>query len=299
MPYTSVHLDSTIEINDIVTIHYFEYNTEFTFSGESHNFWEFLCVDKGIVEVEAAGRPYTLERGDILFHKPNEFHRLAASRHAAPNLVVISFYCNSPAMDFFRDKQMSIIDEERRMLALIIQEAQHTFLEPLNNPYQTQMHKNPDRAVTGEQMIKLLLELFLLSLIRRSLKNQITPKKQETIRRKTDEEVYKRVVEYMQDHLASTLTLDQISKDMLIGKTHLQQLIRKYHSCGAIALFSKMKIDEAKQLIRNNKMNFTEIADALGYSSIHYFSRQFKNLTGMTPSEYSSSIKGLAEKKTM
>ena len=43
-------------------------------------------------------------------------------------------------------------------------------------------------------------------------------------------------------------------------------------------------------------MNFTQISETLGYSSIHYFSRQFKKLTNMTPSEYASSIKALSEK---
>ena len=56
-----------------------------------------------------------------------------------------------------------------------------------------------------------------------------------------------------------------------------------------------MKIDFAKQLIRENDMNFTQISDFLGYSSIHYFSRQFKRSTGMTPSEYVSSIRALAD----
>ncbi|HJB28450.1 MAG TPA: AraC family transcriptional regulator, partial [Candidatus Blautia faecavium] len=42
-------------------------------------------------------------------------------------------------------------------------------------------------------------------------------------------------------------------------------------------------------------MNFTQISEYLGYSSIHYFSRQFKKISGMTPSEYSSSIKALSE----
>lgn len=299
MSYTSVHLDTAIEIHDIVTIHYFEYNNTFTFSGESHDFWEFLCVDKGIAEAEADGRRFTLERGDILFHKPNEFHRLAANRHIAPNLVVISFICNSPAMDFFRDRQFSIDDEERKMLAQIIQEAQHVFLEPLNNSLQTQMRKNPDRSPIGEQLIKLYLELFLLHLMRRYAVTVPKVSMQETVRRKNDEELYNKLVEYMHQNITQNLTLEQIAKDMLIGRSHLQQLIRKYHNCGAIALFSKLKIDEAKQLIRNNQLNFTEIADTLGYSSIHYFSRQFKKLTGMTPSEYSSSIKGLSEKTTV
>lgn len=58
-----------------------------------------------------------------------------------------------------------------------------------------------------------------------------------------------------------------------------------------------MKIEFAKQLIREDQMNFTQISDFLGYSSIHYFSRQFKKITGMTPSEYSSSIKALSEQR--
>ncbi len=57
-----------------------------------------------------------------------------------------------------------------------------------------------------------------------------------------------------------------------------------------------MKIDAAKQLIRTEQMNFTQISEKLGYSSIHYFSRQFKKVTGMTPSEYASSIKAMADR---
>ena len=48
-------------------------------------------------------------------------------------------------------------------------------------------------------------------------------------------------------------------------------------------------------MIRSGQMNFTQISEYLGYSSIHYFSRQFKRSTGMTPSEYVSSIRALAD----
>ena len=57
-----------------------------------------------------------------------------------------------------------------------------------------------------------------------------------------------------------------------------------------------MKFSFAKQLIRENDMNFTLISEFLGYSSIHYFSRQFKKICGMTPSEYASSIKAISER---
>ncbi|MEG2842596.1 MAG: AraC family transcriptional regulator, partial [Ruthenibacterium sp.] len=48
--------------------------------------------------------------------------------------------------------------------------------------------------------------------------------------------------------------------------------------------------------IREGSHNFTEIASMLGYNSIHYFSRHFKKVTGMTPSEYASSVKVLSTK---
>jgi len=63
-----------------------------------------------------------------------------------------------------------------------------------------------------------------------------------------------------------------------------------------IDFFSHMKINFARRLIRENDMNFTQISEFLGYSSIHYFSRQFKKLCGMTPTEYALSIKAISER---
>ena len=60
-------------------------------------------------------------------------------------------------------------------------------------------------------------------------------------------------------------------------------------------IFANPQSEVAKELIRTNHMNFTQISAHLGYTSIHYFSRQFKKIVGMTPSEYASSVKAIAE----
>ena len=52
-----------------------------------------------------------------------------------------------------------------------------------------------------------------------------------------------------------------------------------------------MKIDEAKKLISMKKYSVTEITSMLGFTSVHYFSRLFKQITDMTPTEYARSIK--------
>ena len=99
----------------------------------------------------------------------------------------------------------------------------------------------------------------------------------------------------MENNLDCQLTIEKICQDNLIGRSILQMLFRDYANSGVIDYFSKMKIDTAKQLIRNRHLNVTQIADALGYTSIHYFTRQFKKISGMTPTEYSASIKAMAE----
>ena len=198
-------------------------------------------------------------------------------------------------MDFFQDKLLSIDNFERGLLAQIILEARNVFSDPLDDPMLKQMHKREVIPPGAEQLISLNLELLLLHLLRRYSLPMDLPVAKETIRQKNSDELYHRVVEYLALHLNEQLTLDDIAKGTLTGKSQLQHLIREQKGCGVIELFCRMKIDQAKLLIRENSLNFTEIANTLGYSSIHYFSRQFKKITGMTPSEYSGSIKKMIE----
>lgn len=101
----------------------------------------------------------------------------------------------------------------------------------------------------------------------------------------------------MEEHINEQLTIDKICRNTLVSRSRLQKLFQEIHGCGVMEFFTWMKIDTAKELIRSNQLNFTQISDRLGYTSIHYFSRQFKKITHMNPSEYASSIRLLSEKE--
>ena len=51
-----------------------------------------------------------------------------------------------------------------------------------------------------------------------------------------------------------------------------------------------IKLQKSKELIRENQYTISEIADMLGFSSIHYFSRLFKKYFDLSPSEYAKEI---------
>ena len=298
MAYKSVVLEDSITINRVISVHYFQYMSDFSFPGESHDFWELVCVDRGEIDALAGERRLTLKKGNILFHKPNEFHNVLTNGKVSPSLVVIGFVCHSPAIKSFEDQLMSVQDTEKELLAQIIVEARNTFSGRLDDPYQEELIFNSEPLTFGSaQLISHYLEQLIIHLYRRYFSYSLPVRSSRFLAEASSgNDTYNRIVRYMEEHLGERMTIDRICRDNLVGRSQLQKLFRDTKGCGVIEFFSMMKIHTAKQMIRDNQLNFTQIADRLGYSSIHYFSRQFKQITTMTPSEYATSIRLLSEK---
>ena len=298
MAYKSVVLEDSVTINRIISVHYFQYMSDFSFPGESHDFWELVCVDRGEIDALAGDRRLTLKKGNILFHKPNEFHNVLTNGKVSPSLVVIGFECHSPAIKSFEDQLMSVQDTEKELLAQIIVEARNTFSGRLDDPYQEELIFNSEPLTFGSaQLISHYLEQLMIHLYRRYFSYSLPVRSSRFLAAASSgNDTYNRIVRYMEEHLGERMTIDRICRDNLVGRSQLQKLFRDTKGCGVIEFFSMMKIDTAKQMIRDNQLNFTQIADRLGYNSIHYFSRQFKQITTMTPSEYATSIRLLSEK---
>ena len=298
MAYKSVVLEDSVTINRIISVHYFQYMSDFSFPGESHDFWELVCVDRGEIDALAGDRRLTLKKGKILLHKPNEFHNVLTNGKVSPSLVVIGFECHSPAIKSFEDQLMSVQDTEKELMAQIIVEARNTFSGRLDDPYQEELIFNSEPLTFGSaQLISHYLEQLMIHLYRRYFSYSLPVRSSRFLAEASSgNDTYNRIVRYMEEHLGERMTIDRICRDNLVGRSQLQKLFRDTKGCGVIEFFSMMKIDTAKQMIRDNQLNFTQIADRLGYNSIHYFSRQFKQITTMTPSEYATSIRLLSEK---
>lgn len=286
--YLGLRPEKPIVVRDIVTVHYFEYASNFVFPGEEHDFWEFLYVDKGRIEVTAGDRSCVLKKGETVFHKPREFHRLKADGVVAPNLVVVSFHCDSPAMSFFEGRVLTFSDRQLSLLGAILDEARTAFSSDLSDPNLRFLTRSASAPFGAEQIIVSDLELLLVSLVRAGAgESRVTS----AIHIRSRQDTFDAVSDYLNRNVGRRLTLEDICRENLCGCSMLQKIFREKTGGGVMEYFGKMKIDCAKQEIREGTKNFTQIAADLGYSSIHYFSRHFKKLTGMTPSEYASSVK--------
>lgn len=299
MTYISTSLNKEIEISELIVIHYFEYMKGFVFHGESHDFWEFLYVDKGCVLVQADDLTYQLNSGSIIFHQPNEFHAIKSLGDKAPNLVAISFRTLSPAMDFFIHKQFILTQQERSLISQIILEAKNAFSTPLHIPSVLQVIPALDAPFGAQQLISLYLELFFITLRRRDMPMEQNILYPDAIspgaKKPLDSDRLDKILQYMEYHICEQLTIAQICKEFSLSRSALQALFHREKHCGAIEYFNGRKLELAREIMREGTMNLTEIAHFLSYSSLQHFSKQFKKATGMSPLEYSTSVKGISQ----
>jgi AraC-like DNA-binding protein len=277
-------------VDALVSVHYFEHAKDYVFEGEKHNFWELVYVDKGCVEVIADDQGFELEQGQILFHKPNEFHNLYANGTVAPNLVVVSFVCRSPAMSFFENRIAYLSARQRDLLARVVEEGKRAFSSPLGDPYTLELTRAEDVPFAAEQLLGLSLEALLIDMIRNATLVSGNTKPSSSIKKRSDNDLVNRIIHYMEEHLNERLSFSTICQYSAQSATNLKTIFKAVTGQGVMEYYRGLKIRQAKILLRESDGNITQIADDLGYTSVQYFSRHFKQATGMTPREYTLSV---------
>jgi AraC-like DNA-binding protein len=75
-----------------------------------------------------------------------------------------------------------------------------------------------------------------------------------------------------------------------VSTSHLNYLFNRQFGVSPLAYFLRLKTEHAKILLANGQLTVKEIAASLGYDDPYFFSRQFKSLTGSSPSRYRSDI---------
>lgn len=286
-PYVKTQLPSIVNITKIVTIHYYEFDKNFVFKGEKHDFWELVYVDKGRVEVQYDEEKIILSQGEIIFHQPNEFHSIRAL-NSAPNFFVISFVCSSSSMQYF-EKFHTILDKRLQpFLSSIINEAEETFEIPKNDPSLKKLNKKSPATIGGEQLIKTYLEQLLILLIRNITKKNQTPifPSKESM----ENHLVATMKTYIEEKKTTAIRVNELCKEIGYSKSYLCRLFHKQTGETVASYVVKQKIKFSKQLIREDNLNFSQISDMLSFDTPQYFSRVFKRVTGMTPSEFKQSL---------
>lgn len=274
-----------ISVTKMANIHYFEFLKEYHTFKDKHPFRELVYVDSGKIKVEAEGYNGILTSKQILIHKSNEIHSLSCLGGDAPNVIIIGFECNSSKLDAFSTNVCTLSPELIRTLTEVIKEGRFVFMPPYDIPNLKDMKKRKDFLFGADQMIKIQFERFLIELIR-----SVETPSIESSNARSDSKI-EEIFNYVTNNYKEKITLDDLCFIFGTNKTTICNSFKNAYGDTVVTYINKLRIKNAKKLMREGEYNLTQLSSMVGFSSIHYFSKIFKSYEKISPTEYLNTIK--------
>ncbi|MBR6826358.1 MAG: AraC family transcriptional regulator [Oscillospiraceae bacterium] len=263
-------ISSRLHLGEIYTLFYRVGESGFFFKGEKHTAYELTYVDRGQLHCVVDGTGYSLKQGQMMIFLPNQWHMQYTDLNTTAHFLTVSFDLRSDLELLFGDRVFDLSSMEATYLKQLLQEPE--IMDAYSN-----------------DVIRSNLKLLLLSILRDTHKRRKRLKTPTALR--NENTIVGRTLQYIADHVYDRLSVEIVAKETGVSASHLTALFRRQMSISPGEYIRRVKLEESKSLIREGKMNFSQIAATLQYSTIHHFSRQFKENFGISPSEYAKSLK--------
>lgn len=264
-------LQRHLQVSAIYTFFYHEKEKGFIFPGESHQPLELTYVDKGSIHSVADGRDIVLSQGDLIIYGPNQWHMQYSDVDVSASYITITFDLVGDYPDTMFNQKYTISQSAVPMLQWMLREQ--------------------DRMDTysADMLISLLQTMLVMMLREQTVPTTTKLRTANSVN--SENEIIRRAQQYISAHVREKLTVPLVARHVDVSPSYLTALFRKNLQISPGEYVRRIKLQESKQMIREDNMNFTEIAAALQYSTVHHFSRQFKDKFGITPTEYAKSVR--------
>ncbi len=274
MDWKPYAVENAIGITEMFSFFTYNYKSSYKYAGETHNFWECVYVLKGSICVSADERIYNLSQGEMIFHKPYEFHKFHITDKSGATLLIFSFSATGSLCSFFENKVFSLNGQQREMLEELIAFAKKT--APRNDDsYKMYLHEFK-KSKTYSQNVTISICRLFLSLFENG--NTLSSYKSD------DAQVFEKTIKYMRSKIYENPAVDEFAQNANISVSGLKRIFQRYTGIGIHKYFLKIKLQEAAFLIGAG-FSVTETAEKLSFSSQGYFTKSFKRELGYLPSE--------------
>lgn len=260
-------VENNPEITGIYTAFSQTFDSGFRFRGESHDFWELVCVTAGSISIAADSKVFYLKKGQAILHSPMQFHNITALGGGESTIAVFSFSGkNIPQIQ----NQVFEIGDISRVKTLLELVKQHY---SLRRGFSIKQAK--ESGIAHLVYVKQL-ELFLLQLAN-NLSRNVAPNSRSI-------ENYSLIVETINKNIDKRLSVTDLAELCNMSEINLQKTFSRYAGVGVIEYFNRAKMRYGAELLSQG-LSVKEVALKLGFHDQNYFSTVFKRITGLTPKQ--------------
>lgn len=254
--------------------------------------FELLYIKSGQARIKVENETYLGGAGNLFFFRPKQDHSIKVLGPATFNQPHIHF-------DFVEDIYSKEVKISHQPLESIPESKHHLFRKDLTQEINLAIPpliplKNPDYFETmlfdliseydaklpyyQTQVKGLLIQLWTY-LIRDLFWNTAS-------QRQSQKDLLLEIKDYLTFNANKNLTLKELEDQFAISKYHLIRLFKDAYGTSPIQFHQLIRIEKAKDLIQFTDDSITEIAEKMGYTGIHSFSRAFKKVDHVSPTFY-------------
>ena len=282
----------------------FESNNDkvFYFDGECHSPWEMVYIIEGEAGITADDSVYMVSAGDVVVHKPMEFHKIWSAGGNNLRILVCSFDFNTGVSNNFGGVYHlsgKAKDSMQQLLEFIREEFSEApihfprgksdnfegmpfcFVEPRDENdmfYVVKYFNCIDKNKTSLQILFGMLQLLFLHMS--CLDNNNKDLSQNDRMR-----LYTEIAGILEENIYGKITISQIAKTCKVSAATIKSCFVEFAGCGVHKYFLNIKIRAAIEMLKNG-MTVNEVSDKLQFSNPNYFSYVFKRETGTSASTY-------------
>lgn len=94
------------------------------------------------------------------------------------------------------------------------------------------------------------------------------------------------LLQYINSNYSSDISPEQMACKLNISKSHLHKVFKDFVGITPLQYVQNVRIEQAKAILASSRYSIQEVSDLVGYHDTRYFSRIFKQLTGMSPRDW-------------
>lgn len=267
-----LRISSELEIDNVYTLFYQEKEKNFFFRGEQHSMFELTYVDKGALHSVVDGVDHLLEQGELMFYGPEQWHMQYADNERSASFITVTFDVDFKDTDLLLNRTFKLGSHTVNILKKLLAETE-------SGCYLT------------DDMILCNLKEFIIHILRMAIGGQDGTRLETSLSETSSNAIIERALNYMAENVYEKLTVAMVAREVNVSTAYLSTLFKRCLKAPPSEYISKIKLEESKRLIREGKMNFTQISDKLQFGTIHHFSHKFKEKYGVTPTEYARAIR--------
>ena len=269
--YVYHRITPKFKVHELIADYYNVRSTNYHFNGEYLPFWEITYVDSGTLYTVIDGTEYVLNQNQIIIAPPGVFQEQHTKDKPCSYLTIIARMEVDPR---YNDIIFNTVHMADRNIKRIIEDF---------------VKADSDESDTSADNIIVILEALLATIVQNtkepSQRIASTPMQQ-----KFENELLEQIILYINENIFTSFNVEDLCDQFAISRSSLQSLFKANLNIAPKEYISNLKLQKSKELIKESKYTISEIASMLGFSSIHYFSRRFKQKFDINTTEYANKL---------